>query len=47
MDYEEGWGRMPDGDMRQFANEEEYEDAFFDELYDMNNEFEIEFAEAY
>jgi hypothetical protein len=42
MDYENGWGTMPDGEVEQFSSESEYEDAFFDRIYEMNNGFEFD-----
>ena len=47
MSFENGIGIMPDGEERNFANENEYEDAFFDELYEMSNEFEYDCVEDY
>lgn len=42
MDYENGWGTMPDGEVEQFSSESEYEDAFFDRIYEMNNDFDFD-----
>ncbi len=38
-------GVLPNGDEAEFPNEEEYEDEYYDMLFDMQNCMEIEFPE--
>lgn len=40
-------GVLPNGDTETFSSQQEYEDRFWDEVFDMNNGFEIEMPEDY
>ena len=41
------YGIMPNNEWQLFNTIEEYEDAYYDMFYEMNNEFETELPEAY
>ena len=36
---------MPNGDTEEFDSVEEFEDAYYDMIYELNNEFEIEWPD--
>lgn len=40
-------GVMPDGETEQFSSEQEYEDAFWDRAFELENAFEVEMPEDY
>lgn len=40
-------GRMPDNTEAVFGSEQEYEDAFYDRMFEMNNSFMAEMPEAF
>lgn len=39
-------GVLPDGDIETFDTYEEYEDEFYDRIFDLNNCFEVEYPEV-
>lgn len=41
------YGLMPSGDVERFDSAEAYEDAFTDELYELDNMFEVEWPEEW
>lgn len=40
-------GRMPDDTEATFNTEREYEDAYYDKLFEMNNRYEVEWPEVF
>lgn len=41
------YGHMPDGSLKQFSNEKQYEDEYYDALFKLNNCFFVESPEDY
>lgn len=46
-DFDGEIGVLPNGDTETFETEADYEDAYIDMMFDMQNSFAVEFPEDY